>query len=548
MQAELHNDKIIIHGKLEPKAVIALARIEGRRRWSDEHSAVFIENTSHNISVVKGAIQNVVDKRVDVSTFDSAEQKVVLASDFKFKSKPFPFQLELFNQAKDKRAFAIFSEQGTGKTKSAIDIMCYKFLTGKIKAVMIFSWPKGVHEQWIDEQIPEHCWDEVRYDAHVWDGKNFPSSLMVHGPELKIFSANIEALNSKSIENFHKFAEMYGDQMLMIIDESQSIKNPGAKRTKRANALGAKVGYRLIMTGTPIAKDLTDEWSQFRFLDPSILGHKYKTTFQREFCVMGGFQMRAVIGHQNLERFTSKVQPHSFRVTKAEALDLPDKVYDRFPFEITDEQKRIMKELKQDFMTQLDNGEIHTVAHAAVLVTKMQQVSCGYLKKEDGSFTMLEHNPRLEALETLLHKITGKTIIWCRFKKDVELIHERYKDISVVHYGDTPQDERELAKKLFLDQMSDKKYFIATPASAGSGLNLQVGGCSTAIYYSNGYNAVERWQSEDRIHRIGSHKTVRYFDLYARGTMDAKILSNLRNKKSLSDLVLDDLRKMLSEI
>ena len=88
---------------------------------------------------------------------------------------------------------------------------------------------------------------------------------------------------------------------------------------------------------------------------------------------------------------------------------------------------------------------------------------------------------------------------------------------------------------------------VATTGTIGEGLNLQ-GLCHRAIYYSNSENSIARWQSEDRIHRIGIHKACTYTDIIAKGSRDAHILANLKKKKDLSQYVLGDIKSQLEEI
>ncbi len=87
----------------------------------------------------------------------------------KTKTKPYKHQIEAYNLLYDKEFGALFLEQGTGKSKIAIDIGCNLFLEGKINTVTVIA-TNGVHRQWADEQIPEHC--SVSYNPYVWTLKN----------------------------------------------------------------------------------------------------------------------------------------------------------------------------------------------------------------------------------------------------------------------------------------------------------------------------------------------------------------------------------------
>jgi SNF2 family DNA or RNA helicase len=190
----------------------------------------------------------------------------------------------------------------------------------------------------------------------------------------------------------------------------------------------------------------------------------------------------------------------------------------------------------------------------------MQQISCGFAHVEDlrngyehlapkGTVLQLA-NPRMDALLGLLDQLPDrKVIIWCRFQHDVEAVTERLRKddhATLMFYGPMSDKDRSYAKDAFVNlPFPHARYLVATPDSAGRGLDGLQKGCSHAIYYSNSFNAIARWQSEDRIHRIGQRETASYFDLIARGSPDRAILRNLRAKKDLSALVLDDLRRII---
>lgn len=548
-----------------------LLGLEGRKQWSGANELRF-ETTEANLRLFRAFWPDAEtkDQRALANSIEDGLGSIVMGSDGEnylrtqkraplpkiepnFRVAPYPFQLRAYEQFREAPVFAMFGEQGTGKSKTIIDIICYRWKAQLLTGVVIFA-PKGVHTQWVEELFPEHMWKDVPYWAEAWNGRRWTSrEKWKPARELQILTANHDMVKSaRSRSMLWPFVQLHADTgsgrtLAVGVDESQAIKNASARRSDEIRKFGLQAQQRFIMTGTPIAKDLTDEWSQFKFLDERIIGQKYKTAFQAQYCIIGGFDGRTVTGHRNIEGFNRLVAPYIFRVTKADELDLPPKVYANEVFELTDEQKRHMKNLKESFLTQLDNGEITSVLNAASMLVRVQQITCGYIVDDTGAFTMLEVNPRLDALEHVAEHREGKKIIWCRFNRDVELLKARYGKRAVTYYGPTSHNDRELAKRSFLDPDSDIEFFIGSPAAAGTGLNLQ-GACRTAIYYSNSFNAIDRWQSEDRIHRIGTTGTVTYFDLIARGSFDRKILANLRAKKSLSDLVLDDVRRIWNEL
>jgi hypothetical protein len=181
-----------------------------------------------------------------------------------------------------------------------------------------------------------------------------------------------------------------------------------------------------------------------------------------------------------------------------------------------------------------------------VALMRIQQISNGYAVDENSNVHFLDANPRLDALLDLRRQIEGKCVIWCRFKEDIRIV-ARAINSGVTYYGDTSDADRAAAKIAFINDphVTD---FIATPATAGKGQDGLQTVCSVGIYYSNSFNAIHRWQSEDRIDRMGMIGSSRHFDLIGRGSADRGILLNLKRKRDISSLALDDLKQLMENI
>jgi len=539
------------------KMMQALNRLEGTKRWGNNRTFSF-ESSPYNIEVWRSVFPNceVEDGTqldgpavVEGGLFDIGVDRPT----FKFKTQPRAHQTKALKKISELEACGLFMDVGTGKSWTAIAMMGKRWCDGKTDNILLIA-KNGVHQQWVAEEIPKHMSEVVPYKAVVF-GKTkafcaeFATMLRFEG--LKIFAINIDAIITKNGERFiMEFIKSAKNRCMMVLDESQDIKSLTAQRTKNAIMFGNLCKYKMIMTGTPIAKNVIDLFSQFKFLDPNILGHRYVTTYRNEYCHVRQTDFGPMItGYKNLEKLYEKIDPHIFRITSEEALDLPPKVYVTRQFHLSDQQKKLMKELKEQFFIQAQNKDFSSVSNAAGLLTKLQQISCGYLPMDDGSFMSLP-NPRLIELQSILDQREGKAIIWCRFNRDIENVMESLKPTAVLgqpvavhYYGKTTQAERERHKAAFLDANSTVRYLVASPEAAGTGLNLQ-GLCNTNIYYSNSFNSLARWQSEGRTWRDGTVGTVTYFDLIANKSPDAKILKNLQDKKSISDLTLDEYRKI----
>ena len=210
------------------------------------------------------------------------------------------------------------------------------------------------------------------------------------------------------------------------------------------------------------------------------------------------------------------------------------------------EQKAVFQTLKQEFVAKLDSGEFMTVSNALSATVRMQQVTCGYLPLEDGTYQLFP-NTRLEALEAWAEQMEDeKVVIWCRFLDDAKIIMKHFGKKCVDLSGNVDSAERIVSKNRFIDD-PEVKYAVGTPDASGTGTDGLQQVCNRAIYYSNSYNSILRQQSEDRTSRLNGEATFFYTDLVCKGGVDKKILKNLQGKKDLAKLTLDDVRKMFED-
>lgn len=330
----------------------------------------------------------------------------------------------------------------------------------------------------------------------------------------------------------------------ILVHNCQLIKSISARRTKAALKFSALARYKLIMTGTPIAKDLVDLYSQFKFLDEQIIGQHYITTFKNRYCEFAQTAFGPkIVGHKNVEELYRKIDPYIFRITSAEALDLPPKMFIRRTFELKWSQIEIMNDLRANFFALFGNDDQAIVKNAIGLLTRLQQVSCGFIPNDKGEIVNLD-NPRLDALLSIIEQRSDKLIVWCRFQQDIRNVSAALGAEAVTYYGPDTEAERAVNKARFIED-EKVRWLVASPATAGTGLDGLQRVCTTNVYYSNSFSSLHRWQSEGRTWRDGTSKSVAYFDLVAKKSPDNFILKNLQEKKDISDLTLDQCRNLL---
>ena len=468
---------------------------------------------------------------------------------YKFKTKPYAHQLKALEMSWDKKCFAYFMEMGTGKSKVLIDNSAMLYDHGKINGVLIVA-PKGVYKNWYSSEIPTHLPDHIEKNVVLWQAnitkqqqKNL-NTLFETGTDLHVLIMNVESLSTKKGVDFAaKFINSH--ETLMAIDESTTIKNPEAKRTKNIVELGKNAKYKRILTGSPVTKSPLDLYKQCEFLDPWLLDHTSWYTFRTRYAVMknmsfNGRTFQKVVGYKNLGELSEKLKPFSNRVLKDDCLDLPKKTFMKRIVQLTPDQFKVYEQMKKEALAIL-NGKMLTTSNALTQLMRLQQITCGHFKSDDGTVQEVKSN-RIDELIDVLNEIEGKVVIWAHWQNDVKqiikaIIDEFDQGCLVDYYGLTPQDERQQNIKRF--QEDDKcRFFIGTPQTGGYGITLTA--ASNMIYYSNGYDLEKRQQSEARIDRIGQTKPMTYIDIICEDTVDERIVKALRKKVNIASQVMGE--------
>jgi len=480
--------------------------------------------------------------------------------EFPYRFPPYKVQRDCLRISALRKSFGVFLEQGLGKTKVTIDNAAYLFMEGNIDGLLIVA-PNGVHTNWLTDELPKHMPDPVEWKGMEWISSkaenkafiaDYLSTLNFEG--LSVFTVNVEALSTpkakKAVKTF-----LQKRRCMLVVDESTDIKRSSSQRSRFLFSVRALARYRRILTGTPAGDGSPfDYFGQFKFLDPAILGSSM-TAFKNEYAEMipapwtnAPPHLKVVKKYRNLDRLHKIISAHSFRMTKDELkargeLDIPDKSFTKWYVDLTPAQRRMYEELKEDFITQMEDSNDHVVA--ALTITRylrLQQIVQGYVpveSDEDPQPIQIIPGPnnRLDALGEWLDQLGGrKFIIWSRFHIDHDLIMERFgKKHKMVRYdGTVPKGKRDENKLRFL-QDPDCLGFLGNQKAGGRGLTLNIS--HNTAFYSNYFDLEWRLQAEDRNHRIGQVNKVLYTDFVAKGTIDVKVLAALRKKKSVADTI-----------
>lgn len=310
---------------------------------------------------------------------------------------------------------------------------------------------------------------------------------------------------------------------MLIVDESSSFKSAKTQRFKALKKNLKLFDRVLIMTGTPIANNIGDLWSQIFLLDGGERLGKFVSHYREEFLVpmrtQYGFPIYRRARKGAKEIVCDKIKDIVLTMKTEDYLELPAITFDNVYVE--NNLSEFYSEMQTEFLT-----DDVTAANAAACLNKLQQIANGFLYGSE-----ICSNEKIEAVKDLLE--TG----------DPLLVYYKYEE-----------DKQRLLKlpgAKLISEDSIKEWnngecplLVAHPASSGYGLNLQQGG-HVVVWYSLPWSYEQYSQANARLHRNGQKQQVLVKHILCRDTVDEIILERLQQKKSVSDFVLDVLREAL---
>lgn len=482
-------------------------------------------------------------------------------------------------------AFAYLMDMGTGK--SCVTLADWgRQWNGGLPDLLIVA-PAGSYRNWFtDKGDEDEHWSEIRKHLrpellerliHVpWiSGKARGGPLkarieaMLHCRDKKrprMLFVNVEALSLKTTGARELCREFVKQRRAMtVIDESTVIKNAGAERTDFLMDLGMDAGAKRILSGLWTPRSPLDLFSQCAFLDRRILRVKDEWAFKCRYAKMikrriyvPGQQNRdgspktrvfnEIVSWRLLEELQGKIQPHSYRVRAEDCLDLPPKTYVHRDVPLTDDQKRMIKEIKLFGHAEIGSGsgKFVTVDMVIKQITRLLQINAGYVMDDD---RVLQEVPekRTDVLMDVLADHDRKAVVWCPWRpaldKIVRRISKDYGPEAVAQWHGGNVRTRGDEERRFIGS-PHCRFLVATQGAGMRGNTWTV--ANLTVYYANNYDLEQRDQSERRTWRIGQRSHMTYVDLLTEGTIDWKVVKNLRAKIDVATLMnQEDYRQWL---
>lgn len=442
------------------------------------------------------------------------------------------------------KGFGLLFEMGCGKTLTAIAIAGAGYQMGKIERLLIVA-PTSVVAVW-PKELQEYA--KFKYTCKTLLGekkqrlKQIDDLIKFPFKALKVAVINYESTwRPEILEKLKEF-----DADMVIADESQRIKTYDAAQSKAMHELGDQARYKLILSGTPVQTAAIDIWSQYRFLDKSVFGDNF-FKFRGRYAIMGGYGNKKIVGYKDLEGLIKKEHSIAFRVTKDEALDLPEQTFETRKIQFNQKEKNLYERIKKDSYAELDGGGHITATTVLTRLLRLQQLAGGFLVQDDAQKPQLVSRAKLDALADIIEDyVIGsgkKLVIFARFIAEVKAIMELAGKVlpkelkQVAIYGDIKKEDRGGIVKQFQEDPSTV-LFIGQIDTAGTGITLTA--ADTCVYYSKNFNYATYSQSLSRIHRIGQRNCCTYIDLEIEGTIDELISKALSRKEDMAKTVVDN--------
>lgn len=445
------------------------------------------------------------------------------------------------------KGFGLLFEMGCGKTRTAIAIAGAAYNLGAVKRVLVVA-PTSVVSVW-PKEISEVA--DFKVTCRALLGTKAQRLKMLDDLEKFPFKAmKVAVINYESTWREDVFDELLNyDADLIICDESQRIKSHDAKQSKAMHQLGDKARYKLILSGTPVQNDAIDIWSQYRFLNKTVFGDNFYK-FRNHYAIMGGFNRKQIVGYRDLDGLIKKEHSIAFRITKEEAIDLPEQTFIERKAVLDKKALDLYNQIKRSSYAELASGDTITATTVLTKLLRLQQLAGGFLVTDDGGKPQLVNTAKLDALSDIIedYVLDGKKklVIFARFIPEVNaiktLIEKLFKGTGkkqVAIYGAIKKEDRGPIIEQFQTD-PDTMIIVGQIDTLGVGVTLTA--ADTCIYYSKNFNYATYEQSLSRIHRIGQRNTCTYISLTTEGTVDESVEKALAKKEDMATTVVDNWR------
>ena len=388
-----------------------------------------------------------------------------------------------------RRAFC-FNEQGSGKTASAIWAADFLLNQKIINRVLVICPLSIMDSAWRNDLFTFAMHRSVDV-AHGAAAKR--KALIAQGADFVII--NYDGLGIVSQE----VAE--GGFDLIIIDEATHYKNAQTSRWKTLNALLKPETWVWMMTGTPAAQSPLDAYGLAKVINPTQVPKYFGSFRDQVMHKISNFKWAPK--DTATETVYNALQP-AIRFTKDECMDLPELSYVKRDVELTKQQNKYYKALKDTLVIQAA-CEAVTAVNAAVAMNKLLQISAGAVYTDSGEVLEFDIKHRYKVLREVIDESSQKVLIFVPFKHVIDVLTEKLRSEGItteVIRGDVPARKRTDIFKRFQEE-PDPRVLVIQPQSAAHGVTLTA--ANTIVWWGPTSSLETYAQANARIHRSGQH-------------------------------------------
>lgn len=565
-QSKQNKDDIVLSFKYSEYFVNAIKKLPWRRYSPDDNSWTIHKNElkllakeigKYNFMYESEALAMQFEARLRQQKINDTKNRlknIQLDEPFQFKTKPLPHQIEAFNRGIRSNNLLIGDDMGLGKTMESLNIACYRKEKGQVQKCLIVCGVNATKYNW-KEEIEKHTFEQcVVFDQSTSKAK---VKAINKWKENDVFFGiiNIESLRPKKVSQKSINAFISGNILLemlpcseiveslsfvdmVIADEIHRMKNATSKQGLALQQLS--VPYRIGLSGTPLTNHVEDLWNIMLWLGKVKYNYWY---FRSEYCVMGGYKEREVVGYKNLEQLSADINSIMLRRRKEEVLNLPDKVYINEYVELKPETMKLYEEVKLGIVEKLQRDgdvKIITLKNALTSMLRLRQITEG-IEAIEGNVNYMKDNPKLERIKQLLEDEIipngKKAIIFTCWKTTAEMYQDALSEYSPAFItGSVPSEKRQEEVNRFQNDESCK-VAIGTIGAMGTGYTMTAG--EYVFFVDKFWNETDNQQAEDRAYRIGVKGNVTIISMIAKNTIDEKIENLLKEKATLFNMIVD---------
>lgn len=452
------------------------------------------------------------------------------------KTTPWPHQVRAYHFAKDLPGVIFDLGMGTGKTKTAIDLIVNQ---GWNRTLILC--PKSVVPVW-PFQAETHAARPL--DVTTLTGGTVAQRVRALKQALAVATARrvpvAIALNYEAAWRDPMSSALLAlDWDAVVFDEIHRIKAPGGKAAMFCSRLADRTPRRIGLTGTLMPHGPLDVYAQCRAIDKGVFGTSY-TLFRSRYAVMGGYGNHQVVGYTNEADLKARLAKITFRVTSEEVQQLPETIDTVIPTPLGAVAQRHYAQLSSDFVTACESGTV-TASNALTRLLRLQQLTSGYLRLDrdiesgaDGRIEAID-DAKQSALDDLFHDANEPVVVFCRFHQDLDAVAA-----AAAYVGRSCLELSGRRNELAAWQQGEADILAVQIQSGSVGIDLTR--AALAVFYSLGFSLGEYLQARKRVHRPGQTRRVRYYHLIAPQTVDQQIYDALSKRQDVVTSILDGVR------